>query len=384
MSKNTGKAVFGTLLLGGAAAAVYYSMQKGDKKNATPSTTPGVVTIEETTTTVETGVEYPDNEAELPTQTQSTDTASVRKSSGVKTDAPDGGVIKFKNIDLLKYATSVEVAPVLQDGGPQPLNYIYGNGFIIDNVVPRLGLATDLNDMGSDYKALGTILTEGLAKDRRENIALIKKTLGANSSINNIKENTKERLAILCRRVVEGVHEYWRWRVAYLKKNDDRFSIYVFGQSGKPVLDKNGKQVKKSDADMAKVKERIKRLYQLTDLDKQRIAANVLWAVHQLRNPDRYDDVETLDECIDFIAEYNKDKKVPKGTSESNVVCPDRYFRAIVDAFYEGCFNCEVPRAEVVYWPKEDKDDRDSNLKRRENLAWLSGAVFHGYEKRRK
>jgi uncharacterized protein YehS (DUF1456 family) len=52
----------------------------------------------------------------------------------------------------------------------------------------------------------------------------------------------------------------------------------------------------------------------------------------------------------------------------------------MVDAFYAGCFNCEVPRAEMVYWVKPNtKKGFDKKLGKRQELSILAGIIFHKF-----
>ncbi len=417
MAKAIGKLLVATALIGGAAA-VYFGMQKkkddDDKEKA--AATPAVpvetseegegeteTVIEETTTIEEEEtlptVEYNSstNTSEpLPEQTERKKRPKVDTESGVDTQAAGGSEIKFKTktkpagsdeirfetADLIKYKNSFEKPDTKRDVGGD-LNRVFEHDLVIRTFVPRIGLAEDLTDMGSDYTPLGTLVNEGLMQNRRENIALIRRCINMTDSPKTldqqIKDNLRERLAIICRRVVEGAHAYWAWRAQVLQEKNNNFSVYKLDSKGKAIKGSDRKKIKKTGAELKAVEDNVKKLYQLTDLDKQRIAANTLWAIHQLRD-ERYSDVDTLDKCIDFIISHNDVKDVPRGSEEVQVRCSDRYFRVMVDAFYAGCFNCEVPRAEMVYWVKPNtKKGFDKKLGKRQELSILAGIIFHKF-----
>lgn len=417
MAKAIGKLLVATALIGGATA-VYFGMQKkkddDDKEKAAAA--PAVpaeasegdegeteTVIEETTTIEEEEtaptVQYNSttNTSEpLPEQTTREKRPKVDAESGVDTQAAGGseikfkaktkaadGAIRFETADLIKYKNSFEKPDTKKDTAGD-LNRVFEHkDLVIRTFVPRIGLAEDLNDMGSDYQPLGTIVNEGLMKTRLENIALIRRCINmtdSNKTLDQkITDNLRERLAIICRRVVEGAHAYWVWRADVIRRDNNKFSVYKLDAKGKKIPDGKGSFVQKTGEELKAVQARVKGLYQLTDLDKQRLAANTLWAIHQLWD-NKFGDTDTLDKCIDFVISHNDVTDIPKGSAEVQVRCSDRYFRVMVDAFYAGCFNCEVPRAEMVYWVKpETKKGFDKKLGKRANLAILAGAIFHSF-----
>lgn len=376
MSK-AGNFVIGTAIAGGAAAAIYFATK--DKKKG--STDASGDALETTTTTTTTEVIEYDSPDALPANTQPKDSAAVAKSSGVKVNSPTSPFIMYEGAKLLKYETSADVPFVTRDSAPSPLNFLWKYELIIENFTPRLGLASDLDDMGAKYKSLGTIVSEGLIKNRRGNMTVIKDCLGmkSNESLDKrIDNNLRERMAILCRKVVEGAFNYWKWRADVLKEKNPEISIYELDSKGKRLKTYEGKDVKKVGAALAKAQEKAKNLYQLTDLDKQRIASNTLWAIVQLYDPNEKK-VDTLNGCVDYIAKFNELRPIPVPTTNTEVKCPDRYFRAIVDAFFDGCFNCEVPNSEMVYWLQpNNKSNVDDYLAKRDNPTWLAGVLFYG------
>lgn len=384
MSK-AGNFIIGTAIAGGAVAAIYFAT-KDKKKSSTdtpvaPTDTAGEI-IETTTTVTEEEVTY-DTAESLPANTESKDTPAVAKSSGVKVNSPTSPFIKYEGAKIWKYETSMEVPFVTSDGAPTPLNFMWGHDVIIDEFTPRLGLASDLDDMGAQYKALGTIVSSALVKDRKGNIKLIKDCLGMRPTESldvgaRTDNNLRERMAILCRKVVEGAFAYWRWRANTLKELNPAFSIYEFGRNNKPLKNREGKFIKKTGAALKAAEDKCKKLYQLTDLDKQRIAANVLWTIVQLYN--NHDDTNSLNICIDKIAKWNE-ISIPVSKADVEVRCSDRYFRAIVDAFFDGCFNCEVPNSTLLYWfQPNNRSNKDENLIKRANPTWLAGVVFHKWD----
>ncbi len=385
MSKAS-KIIVGTAVVGGAAAAIYYVAKS--RGAATDAIVPATQTTT-TTTTVTEEIDYGNTQETLPGQTSRTGNKAVDAESGIKVNAPSP-TIQFEGIELLKYDTSIEAPVKASDGAEgKPLNWLLKHRIEIP-FAPKLGLAKDLDDMGNRYQPLGTIVGQGVIKTRRENIELIKGCLQTKESLKTrADDNLRERLAILCRLVVEGAFKYWKWRGDWLKNNTDKFSIYVVGKNSKAVKDKRGQKIKKTGAALAAAEKAVKGLYQLTDLDKQRIAANVLWAVHQ-RFDQNEDRANTLNKVIDLIVSYNgyRASTVPKAGEGTVVRCSDRYFRAIVDAFYDGCFNCEVPGAVAPYWlsafnlseeqMREGEEGFDTELYRRNDLSWIAGVVFRG------
>jgi len=132
-------------------------------------------------------------------------------------------------------------------------------------------------------------------------------------------------------------------------------------------------------------------------LEKQRIAAAVLWAIMQASDDEN---VGRLNNDIEKRGFEDKNKpnmdspnsRINEGIKEAiahmttinlpasqNVMCANRKYRALVDAFFDGCFNCETPgtRAFYVDRPYSKRQMRDAKLKEQGNLQILSGLVLH-------
>lgn len=311
---------------------------------------------------------------------------AVRKEQGlgIITDAK----IKFNNdITILNYKKTGDYSYAVDDTYG-PLDMLYFSKYEIASTVPRLGLATDLVKAEGAYQPLkGIIGGAPASRTRQQNIDKIKACLGIPREKDLSKAITnrmKERLATLIYNVVVATDNYWDVRNEAIINKFEKFSDYVFGRNGKPS------NTKKQSGGLNDAEKNRDGLFDLDEsiLGKQRVAANTLWAIMQAsddknvgrgndkKKPDMSDPnsriVQGMQECIYHIFFLS----VPK---DDSMQVSNRYYRGIVDAFFDGCFNCEVPEARAIYLDRSSKYKwyRDYKLKQQGNLCICEGLVFH-------
>ncbi len=425
------------VLLGGAAAYVYYTREQivlvdNDVLEDEPTSSGGVKTIKTTTTTTTTAegetVEVVITEEDIQ-RAQAQDPESTREEkqerenveAGKKDPAARreqeaqgikvGEKIEFKKGDseavLLNYKLSGQSGANYKntDSFPKnPLNQLYFSQDTIPQIVPRLGLATDLQQVSGEYPPLalsGMWTGTPEQQNRKFNRQMIAVCLGGpvaasskeyNKLLGRIPNVTKERLACVVYDVVKAVNTYWDLRKASIANKYQEYSIYVF-KNDAPSKEKKGR------GGIADAEEKLSKLFDTGSnlLEKQRLAAAVLWTIVQAsddknvgklqndlpergftdKNKPNMDSFssrlgEGMKEAISHIATI----KLP---ATENVMCANRYYRALVDAFFDGCFNCETRGVRALYVdrPKNKAQFRDFHLMEQGNLQILSGLVLH-------
>ena len=417
------------VLLGGAVAYVYYTRDQvvlvdDDSIDDEPVSSGGVKTTTTTTTTTTIGdkeetVTKEDIEAaeandpqarkdkkqEADSVKSSPETQKREESQGIKVKDK----INFKKGDnatiLYNYKLTGESGSSYpkKDAFPSnPFDQLYFSQTKIPTITPRLGLATDIRNVSGAYKALsGMVSGSPVERDRRANRKLIAQCLGCpkNASVSEINEKlgeitnlTKERLACVVYDVVCGIDKYWEMRKESIANKYEKYSIYVF-KGNKPSDTKKGKGGQAdAEAELAK-------LFELDSnpLEKQRIAAAVLWAIMQASDDENVDRLnnDLEQRGFDDKKQPNMDSpnsRINEGMKEAiahmttinlpasqNVMCANRKYRALVDAFFDGCFNCETPETRAFYVdrPYSKRQMRDARLKEQGNLQILSGLVLH-------
>ena len=416
------------VLLGGAAAYVYYTRDQvvlvdDDNLDDEPASSGGVKTTTTTTTTTTTGdteetvtkeeaaaaeAKDPkarsDREQERESAQNSPETQRREEEQGVKVKDK----INFKKGDnsaiLYNYKLTGESGSSYKtkDGfSSNPFDQLYFSHTKISTVVPRLGLATDIREV-STYKPLaGMVSGSPVERNRRGNRKLIAQCLGcsSNASVDEINDKiaaitnlTKERLACVVYDVVCAIDKYWELRKESIASKYEKYSLYVF-KGNRPS------DTKKGSGGQEDARKELAKLFDLdaNPLEKQRIAAATLWAIMQAsddKNVGRLNnDLKQRGfEDKDSPNMSNPNSRINEGIKEAishmttinlpasqNVMCANRKYRALVDAFFDGCFNCETPQTRALYVdrPASKRQMRDAKLTQQGNLQILSGLVLH-------